>query len=98
MFDDLVISRWRQGERTVAVDLGDSYQVKIATANADPQAMELEVSDYGMHLRVPGVTGGSKHACRFAHPIDSDRVTASWREGILEILLPKRRPRRITVE
>jgi HSP20 family molecular chaperone IbpA len=98
MFDDLLISRWRQGERAVAVDLGDSYKVKIAAANADPQAMELEVSDYAMHLRVPAVAGASKHTCRFAHPIDSERVTASWREGVLEIVLPKRRPRRITVE
>jgi len=98
MFDDLLISRWQQGERTVAADLGDSYQVKIAIANADPKSMELEVSDYAMHLRVPAVTGASKHTCRFAHPIDSDRVTASWRDGLLEILLPKRRPRRIAVE
>lgn len=98
MFDDLLISRWRQGERTVAIDLGDTYQVKIDAANADPQSMELEVSDYAMHLRVPAVTGASKHTCRFAHPIDSERVTASWRDGLLEILLPKRRPRRIAVE
>jgi HSP20 family molecular chaperone IbpA len=98
MFDDLLISRWRQGERAVAVDLGDTYQVKIATASADPQAMELEVSDYTLDLRIPAVTGASKHTCRFAHPIDSERVTASWREGVLQILLPKRRPRRIAVE
>lgn len=98
MFDDLLISRWRQGEQTVAADLGDTYQVKIAIPNADPQAMELEVGDYTMHLRVPGATGASKHTCRFAHQIDSERVSASWREGVLQVLLPKRRPRRITVE
>jgi HSP20 family molecular chaperone IbpA len=97
MFDDLLVSRWRQGERVVAIDRGDSYQVKIATANADPQAMELEVSDYFLHLRVPAVTGASKHTCRFAHPIDTERVTASWREGVLQIVLPKRRPRKIAV-
>lgn len=100
MFEDLLIARWRpdKGERTVAVDLGDAYQVQIAAANADPKSMELEVSDYALHLRIPAITGASRHACRFAHPIDSERVTASWREGILDILLPKRRPRRIAVE
>ena len=66
-----------------------TYQVKIATADADPQTMELEVSDYLLHLRVPAVTGASRHTCRFAHPIDSERVTASWREGILQIVLPE---------
>jgi HSP20 family molecular chaperone IbpA len=43
------------------------------------------------------VTGASRHTCRFAHPVDTERVTASWSEGILQIVLPKRRPRRIAV-
>jgi HSP20 family molecular chaperone IbpA len=100
MFDELLIERWRpnQGERAVAVDLGDSYRVKIATANADPHKMELEVTGNTMRLRVPSGNGTSKHTCRFAHPIDPEQVSASWHQGILQIVLPKRRPRRIAVE
>jgi len=102
MFDDLLIARWRPragqpGERAVAVDLGGSYQVNIATAGADPHAMELEVTDYALLVRVPAKSGHTHSSCRFPHPIDCDQVSASWRDGVLQIILPKKQPRRITV-
>jgi HSP20 family molecular chaperone IbpA len=103
MFDDLLIARWRPrrghpGERVVAVDLGTSYQVNITTADADPHAMELEVTDYALLVRSPSKSGHTHNSCRFPHPIDCDRVTASWRDGVLQIVLPKKPRRRITVE
>ena len=100
LFDDLLIQRWRQrdGERIVAVDLGESYEVKINAENTDPHAIELEVSDHVLQLRLPRVGGTGRHSCRFSQAIDSERVTANWRDGVLHISLPKRMPRRIPVE
>ena len=103
MFDDLLIAHWRPrtglpSARVVAVDLGASYQVNITTAGADPHAMELEVTDYALLVRIPAKSGHTQNSCRFPHPIDCDRVTASWREGVLQVILPKKPRRRITVE
>jgi HSP20 family molecular chaperone IbpA len=104
MFDDLLVARWRPrggdqvGERAVAVDLGTSYQVNITTADADPQTMELEVTDYELVVRIPAKSGHAHNSCRFPHPIDCDQVTANWREGVLQVILPKKPKRRIPVE
>ena len=103
MFDELLVARWRgrsgfNNERVVAVDQGESYQVTLPTADADPQNLELEVSDHSLRLRIPGWSGSAQNTCHFPHPIDSERVTASWRDGILQVTLPKKRGRRIVVE
>jgi len=101
MFEELLVSRWRgrggSRDRIVAVDQGEFYQVTIPTANADPQTLELEVSDHSLRLRIPGWSGPQLNTCEFSHPIDSERVTASWRDGILQVTLPKKRGRRIVV-
>jgi HSP20 family molecular chaperone IbpA len=103
MFDELLVARWRGrpdsgGNRVVAVDQGESYQVTIPTADADPQTMELEVSDHSLRLNMPSWSGSAQNTCHFPHPIDSERVTASWRDGVLQVTLPKKRGRRIVVE
>jgi HSP20 family molecular chaperone IbpA len=103
MFDELLVARWRGrpsegGGRVVAADKGESYQVTIFTADADPQTMELEVSDHSLRLRLPSWSGSAQNTCHFPHPIDSERVTASWRDGVLQVTLPKKRGRRIVVE
>ena len=101
MFDELLVARWRgRPARLIAsraVELGESYQVTISTADADPNALELEVSDHSLRLRIPAWTGALQNTCHFPHPIDSDRVTASWRDGVLQVTLPKKRGRRIAV-
>lgn len=103
MFDELLVARWRGrpgsgGIRLVAVDQGESYQVTIPTTDADPQTMELEVSDHSLRLSMPSWNGSAQNTCHFPHPIDSERVTASWRDGVLQVTLPKKRGRRIVVE
>jgi HSP20 family molecular chaperone IbpA len=101
MFDELLVARWRgrpgSSDRLAAVDHGESYQVTISTADADPNALELEVSDHSLRLRIPAWSGSVQNTCHFPHPIDSDRVTASWRDGVLQVTLPKKRGRRIAV-
>jgi HSP20 family molecular chaperone IbpA len=102
MFDELLIARWRGrlgpgGDRVVAVDHGESYRVTIPTADADPKTLELEVSDHSLRLSMASWSGPAQHTCHFPHPIDSERVTASWRDGTLQVTLPKKRGRRIAV-
>ena len=85
-------------DRLVLVDQGESYQVTLPTADADPQTMDLEVSDHSLRLRTRSWSGLAQNTCHFPHPIDSERVTASWRDGVLQVTLPKKRGRRIVVE
>jgi HSP20 family molecular chaperone IbpA len=103
MFDELLVARWRGrpgsgSDRLVAVDQGESYQVTLPTADADPQTLELEVSDHSLRLSIPSWSGSAQNTCHFPHPIDSERVTANWRDGVLQVTLPKKRGRRIVVE
>jgi HSP20 family molecular chaperone IbpA len=102
MFDELLVARWRArpglGSDLVAVDHGESYQLTLPTVDADPQTMELEVSDHSLRLRMPSWSGSAQNTCHFPHPIDSERVTAIWRGGVLQVTLPKKRGRRIVVE
>jgi HSP20 family molecular chaperone IbpA len=95
-------ARWhgRQGsvgDRVIAVDKGESYQVTIPTADADPKTFELEVSDHSLRLNIRRWSGLVQNTCHFANPIDSERVTATWRDGVLQVTLPKKRGRRIPV-
>jgi HSP20 family molecular chaperone IbpA len=103
LLDDLLITRWRESrrptfERPLVIDRGAHYEVTVATATADARAIEVEVSDSLMVVRFAGPVGPVEHTFDFAHPVESDAVNAKWNSGLLEIVLPKKRGRRVTVE
>jgi HSP20 family molecular chaperone IbpA len=103
LFDDLLITRWRESrrptlERPLVNDSGPHYEVRIATAGAEPNTMEVEVSDLRLVVRFPGTTGSVEHTFNFAQPVDCETVSAKWTSGVLAIILPKKRGRRVTVE
>jgi HSP20 family molecular chaperone IbpA len=103
LFDDLLIARWREHrqptlERPRVNDSGPHYEVTVATAGAEPKAMEVEVSDLRLVVRFPGTAGMVEHTFNFAQPVECDAVSAKWSAGVLAIVLPKKRGRRVTVE
>jgi len=103
LFEDLLITRWRENrrptlERPLVSDRGPHYEVKVATTAADPSAMEVEVSDLRLVVRFPGPVGPVEHTFEFAHPVESEAVSAKWNSGLLAIVLPKKRGRRVTVQ
>ena len=105
LFDDLLITRWREHrratlDRPLVSDLGPHYEVKVATAAIDPKAIEVEVSDLRLVVRFPGPAGAVEHTFNFAQPVESEAVSAKWDSGagVLAIVLPKKRGRRVTVE
>jgi len=103
LFDDLLIARWRDNprqtlERPLVIDHGLHYEVKIATGVAEPNSMEVEVSDLRLTVRFPGRTGVVDNTFNFAQPVESETVSAKWTSGVLSIVLPKKRARRVTVE
>jgi HSP20 family molecular chaperone IbpA len=103
LFEDLLITRWRESrrqtlERPLVIDHGLNYEVKIATTTADPNSIEVEVSDLRLVVRFPGSAGAVENTFNFAQPVDSEAVSAKWTSGVLSIVLPKKRGRRVTIE
>jgi HSP20 family molecular chaperone IbpA len=105
LFDDLLITRWRENrrptlERPLVSESGPHYEVKVATGKIDPKAIEVEVSDLRLIVRFPGPAGAVEHTFNFALPVEIEAVSAKWDSGagVLGIVLPKKRGRRVTVE
>jgi HSP20 family molecular chaperone IbpA len=106
LFDDLLIGRWRQGrvaaesEHAVVHDYPDRYEVLIALGAADPGAVEVEVSERRLTVRIPdGPAGMNEGSFSFSEAVQRDAVRAKAREGVLAIVLPKlRRVRRVPLE
>ena len=103
LFEDLLIARWRESrrrtlERRQVDDHGLHYEVKIATEGIEPKALEVEVSDLRLVVRFPGPAGAVEHIFNFTQPVESEAVSAKWNAGVLSIILPKKRGRRVTVE
>ncbi len=103
LFDDLLITRWRENrrptfERPLVSDRGAHYEVTVVTATADARAMEVEVSDLRLVVRFAGPVGPVEHTVDLAHPVESEAVSAKWNAGLLVIVLPKKRGRRVIVE
>jgi HSP20 family molecular chaperone IbpA len=101
-FDDLLIDRWhcgveaRESARAQVVDLRDHYEVRIAVSGVNANEIEIEVAGQRLVVRVPSATGGAvESAFTFAESIDRDATTARCAEGILTIVVPKRRGRRV---
>ena len=103
LFEDLLIARWRENrrrtlERPTVNDHGLHYEVKIATGAADASAIEVEVSDLRLVVRFPGPGGAVENTVNFTQPIECEAVSAKFTSGVLSIVLPKKRGRRVTVE
>jgi HSP20 family molecular chaperone IbpA len=104
LFEDLLITRWRENrrgtvvDRALVADRGPHYEVKVPTAAAEPNAVAVEVSDWRLVVRFPGSAGEVENAFDFEHPIETERVSAKWEAGILWVVLPKKRGRRVEIE
>jgi HSP20 family molecular chaperone IbpA len=103
LFDDLLITRWRENrrrtlDRALMIDRGPHYEVKVPTAGAEPSAVAVEVSDWRLIVRFPGPAGEVENIFDFKHAIECDSVSAKWNSGVLWIVLPKKRGRRITIQ
>jgi HSP20 family molecular chaperone IbpA len=100
LFEDLLIKRWRGQARVrnfgkaLVVDDDENYRVKIAMPEVDPDKLEIEVSEWRLAVRTPT---GEESTLDFSHRVDTERVTARFEAGILEVMVPKARGRKIEV-
>jgi HSP20 family molecular chaperone IbpA len=104
LFDEW-LGRWHGGaaaatlRSAVMMDRGDEYQVRIEAAVEDPEVIHVEVTDASLTVRIPaGAHPGVERTMSFAQAVDRERASAQWAGGILTIVLPKLRGRRVKVQ
>jgi HSP20 family molecular chaperone IbpA len=104
LFDDW-LGRWRGGAAVVAsggavvVDRGEEYEVRVEAAVEDPEVIHVEVSDTSLVVRIPaGAHPAFERRMTFAQTVDRERTVARWAGGMLTIVLPKVRGRRVKVQ
>ena len=103
VFEDLLIKRWRDPSRVrnfgkaLVLEDEDNYRVKLALPDAEPETLEVEVSEWRLTVRLPTPEGRDESTLDFSRRVDTVRVTARFQAGILEVILPKARGRKIEV-
>jgi HSP20 family molecular chaperone IbpA len=102
LFEELLLSRWRCArkdapEEPKVAESETEYRVLIDAAGAEPDRMEVEVSDRRLLVRIASASGTHISRLDFSHAIEADRVTARLAGGALEIVLPKKRGRIVEV-
>jgi HSP20 family molecular chaperone IbpA len=104
LFDEW-LGRWHGGAAAAAapsaviVDRGDRYEVRIEAPVEDPEVIHVEVTEVSLAVRIPaGAHPGVERRMSFTHAVDRERTTAQWADGILTIVLPKLRGRRVKVQ
>ena|SRR5437588_692299 len=97
LFDDILIQRWRErptgfASEAVISERPDAYEVQIATGGADPNTLDVEVTEHRLAIRATGPGGlRIERSFSFETAIDRDAVNAKWTERKLIVTLPKKR-------
>jgi HSP20 family molecular chaperone IbpA len=104
LFDEW-LGRWRGGAAVGApagalvTDRGEDYVVQVEAVVDDPEVIDVEIGGAGLIVRIPsGVRPAIERRFTFAHAVDHERTTARWAAGLLTIVLPKLRGRRVKVQ
>ena len=103
LFDEW-LGRWHgavpaASSGAVLVDRGEEYEVRIEAAVEDPEVIDVELGEAGLIVRIPaGAHPAVERRMTFAQPVDRERTAARWAGGILTIVLPKLRGRRVRVQ
>lgn len=97
LFDEMLIGRWRnerqsQFSKTLVLDYGDRYEVRISTAPVRPEGVELEASERRLTVRLPTPEGIAEQSYTFSDAIDANKATSRWEAGTLTAILPKKSP------
>jgi HSP20 family molecular chaperone IbpA len=102
---DQWLGRWRGGAASgasagaVVLDRGEQYEVRVEAAVENPEVIEVEVNQADLIVRIPaGAYPAVERRMTFAQPVDHERTTARWADGVLTIVLPKLRGRRVKAQ
>ncbi len=109
---DRFVNRWRWGSasdptpaETSISGMDDGYRVRIPLPGIAPENVSVDVAGRTIHVRAMERNGNTEstryeEVLRLPASIDTDKVGATYRHGLLELRLPYQdavKPRRIEV-
>jgi len=103
-FDEMLVERWGCGrgdafERSELLDLPDRYEIRISAEGIEERKIDVELHGQRLTVRAPaGVRGRLEASFSFREGVDASGATARWAGGVLTIVLPKDKPRRIALK
>jgi len=101
-FED-ILGRWRRvgADRAEAVveDRGGEYEIRINMRGADPRSIEVEATGHALEVRTaPAGDSSTRRIFTMPAEIDCEAVSATWSNGVLAVILPKKAGRRIAID
>ncbi|HUO05047.1 MAG TPA: Hsp20/alpha crystallin family protein [Candidatus Binataceae bacterium] len=100
IFDELLIDPWKsfrpgaEAERAQIIDRADRYEVRITARVADPSQIQVDASGQRLTVRIPSLSGEAlENIFSFATAIDAKAAVTQWSNGVLTIMLPKKKIR-----
>ncbi|MFZ1889520.1 MAG: Hsp20/alpha crystallin family protein [Candidatus Binataceae bacterium] len=103
-FDEMLVDRWKCGaasgfERTELSDLPDRYEIRVASRGVDPKSIEVESRGQRLTVRADAAEFGRLESIfTFAENVDSESASARWSHGVLTVIVPKHKARKIALK
>jgi HSP20 family molecular chaperone IbpA len=105
IFDELLITRWNCNgpsgfaDRAGIAEYQDRYEVSLSAPQADPAAVEVEVNATRLTVSIPTAEGGMhSQSFQLGSAIDREKTEARWADGVLTVVMPKQKTRRIELK
>jgi HSP20 family molecular chaperone IbpA len=103
-FDEMLVDRWKCGaasrfESAEVSDLPDHYEIRLASRGVDPKSIEIESRGQRLTVRAGAAEFGRLESVfTFAENVDSESASAKWSRGLLTVIVPKHKARKIALK
>ncbi|HVA76752.1 MAG TPA: Hsp20 family protein [Candidatus Binataceae bacterium] len=103
-FDEMLVDRWKCGaasgfEHTELSDLPDRYEIRLASRGVETGTIEVESRGQRLTVRASaGQFGRLESGFAFAENVEPESATAAWSNGVLTVIVPKNKARRIALK
>jgi HSP20 family molecular chaperone IbpA len=103
-FDEMLVDRWKCGaasrfESAEVSDLPDRYEIRLASRGVDPKSIEVESRGQRLTVRAGAAEFGRLESVfTFAENVESESASAAWSRGVLTVIVPKHKARKIALK
>ena len=103
-FDEMLVDRWKCGvaagfDHTEFSDLPDRYEIHLAARGIEPDTIEVEARGQRLTVRATaGQSGRLESVFTFAENVEHEAASARWSNGVLTVIVPKHKARKIALK
>jgi len=103
-FDEMLVDRWKCGvasgfERTELSDFPDRYEIRLASRGIDRKTIEIESRGQRLTVRAGAAEFGRLESVfTFAENVEPESASARWSDGVLTVIVPKHKARKIALK